>query len=294
MTISVSNIQQVQNLNIKDILTDGQLKVGGNVYDVHYADNQFKLSHVEIKTNAVLDLFIDSMNAIYEGIEKYMYGNTERNAKVQIIASDLLEMKKAQVLDVTRELNEFAGYARAGLKDYTLQDHTEASFDTMYGVDEFKYELRILKEHADISDVNGLEPNTFREEYNQKLSRMLDDTKFCSRNLEGIEPCFIDPSKFLVTFDGFTLVMDNRDSRNGEFRGEFLKQQLSEGMYTNLRELIKSNYMTENDSLLICAANAIKNQMKSLTSGMPDDFKEEINAAVADIPVGYMRLADFM
>ncbi|NJN47825.1 MAG: hypothetical protein HC808_16635, partial [Candidatus Competibacteraceae bacterium] len=95
------------------------------------------------------------------------------------------------------------------------------------------------------------------------LEQHLDDPAYSKENFTGVSP-HQDSSKFIARFkNGKTLVLSNRGSQNGEFRGDFLKSQLQNKNYNNLRELIGQNFNTQYDSTLIYAATAAKNYVKA-------------------------------
>lgn len=104
-----------------------------------------------------------------------------------------------------------------------------------------------------------------------QLKAHLNDPLCSSDNFRGIEPGE-DHDTFKVTFESASgerrqWVLSNRAGTEGEFRGERLRQALSQGSYKNLGELMGADFEGPNDR-----------QIRGLATLKLREFKEALNS----------------
>ncbi|MEZ5581970.1 MAG: hypothetical protein R3F37_03565 [Candidatus Competibacteraceae bacterium] len=111
----------------------------------------------------------------------------------------------------------------------------QAIADAKQGIDEnvaFALETVKHNDRQKFIDAN-IETMSDDKAVQSHLEQHLDDPAYSKENFLGVSN-HQDCSKFIARFkNGKTLVLSNRGSQNGEFRGDFLKSQLQNKNYSN-------------------------------------------------------------
>ncbi|MCL1127071.1 hypothetical protein [Shewanella surugensis] len=181
-----------------------------------------------------------------------------------------------------------------GQSDVTYCIEQSYKMATQKCIHDAKVDFRKYSEGGDLSldsyILSKIQCMSDDKEMQKTLEHSLESSKYSSDNFLKCTPNK-DNSTFTAHFrNGETLVLSNRLPTNGEFRGDNLKEALTNGTYSNLQELTSRGHLTHEDSMLEYALAAPK--LNLLSTIEPQGMKHSItsqllhNTPVANTTLG--------
>lgn len=252
MPIVIDRVGLIQQHNIQDVISQGSISMGGKTYSVAVVNDRIQVQRQGLEQ-------MSTGGRIANGIKDFfgrLFGEGALTTRASRLQSTLQGMLVGhQVSESVENFREELDLARQVLQGHTPQHHAEASVETM-------------------SDDPTVQ---------QFLLDHLNDPNYSSATFTGIEEHPTDSSKFIAKFGEHQLVFSNRGSTSGiELRGTRLKEQLADGTYQNLGQLIGQSYLTEKDGFFVGVCNALIQPLAARFESYPQGTRDQIMGRIRD------------
>lgn len=257
MPINITNVNQISQHNLQDVVNQGTITLGGKNYRVTLAHDQ-----VRVERQGLQNMSIGAR--IANGVKEF-FGRlftegavTTRASRLQGVLQGMQNTAQAQTY-IARFRNDIQMSHQALVQqNHSVQNHITTTVQ-------------------DMSDDDGTR---------QFLLAHMNDPNFSSDRFTGIEKHPTDPAKFIAKFGDQQIELSNRSTAAREYRGTVLKEQLSHGHYQNLGDLIGQNYLTRRDAMFVYAYSPVVQNLRHDMSNLTPEVRNLVIAGIRNDPIG--------